>query len=189
MTFGGFGGIKKEISMQQRVPECSQQLRKRRMHAAGMRQNIPDAREIGDKPRFCQSNRLDQQPSLSNFNHDSIAFMDDWRIVQHVLPNGLAWWKRSKNLFPNHIILIKNKIMREGRHIHHHSHNIFCGNHFLGFDPTHRGSHGYLHLPTSTGQTFDFEWASVMVFDFGVFMVVTGVVVGMINALSKELEQ
>lgn len=50
-------------------------------------------------------------------------------------------------------------------------------------------AHGYLHLPTSTGQTFDFEWASVMVFDFGVFLVVMGVVVGMINGLSKELEQ
>lgn len=55
--------------------------------------------------------------------------------------------------------------------------------------PFFTSSHGYLHLPTSTSQTFDFEWASVMVFDFGVFMVVTGVMVGMINALSKELEQ
>jgi len=55
--------------------------------------------------------------------------------------------------------------------------------------PFFTSSHGYLHLPTSTGQPFDFEWASVMVFDFGVFMVVTGVVVGMINALSKELER
>jgi len=54
--------------------------------------------------------------------------------------------------------------------------------------PFFTSSHGYLHLPTSTGKPFDFEWASVMVFDFGVFLVVTGVVVGMINALSQELE-
>ncbi len=60
----------------------------------------------------------------------------------------------------------------------------------LLFDlPFFTSSHGYLHLPTSTGEPFDFEWASVMVFDFGVFMVVAGVVVGMINALSKELER
>ncbi len=55
--------------------------------------------------------------------------------------------------------------------------------------PFFTSSHGYVHLPTSTGRPIDFEWASVMVFDFGVFMVVTGVVVGMINALSKELER
>ena len=48
-------------------------------------------------------------------------------------------------------------------------------------------AHGFLHLPTSTGEPFEFEWASVMVFDFGVLLVVMGVVVGMINALSKEL--
>lgn len=34
----------------------------------------------------------------------------------------------------------------------------------------------------------EFEWASVMVFDLGVLMVVTGVVVGMIDALSEELD-
>lgn len=34
----------------------------------------------------------------------------------------------------------------------------------------------------------DFHWASVMIFDFGVMLVVTGVVVGMINALAQELE-
>lgn len=55
--------------------------------------------------------------------------------------------------------------------------------------PFFTSSHGYLHLPTSTGEPYDFEWATVMMFDFGVFMVVTGVVVGMINALSKELER
>ena len=54
--------------------------------------------------------------------------------------------------------------------------------------PFFTSAHGYLHLPTITGQTFDFEWASVMVFDLGVFMVVTGVVLGMINALAAELE-
>ena len=55
--------------------------------------------------------------------------------------------------------------------------------------PFFTSNHGYLHLPTSTGEPYDFEWATVMMFDFGVFMVVTGVVVGMINALSKELER
>lgn len=44
-------------------------------------------------------------------------------------------------------------------------------------------NHGYLNLPD--GETF--EWATVMLFDFGVFMTVTGVVVGMINALSEEI--
>ena len=43
-------------------------------------------------------------------------------------------------------------------------------------------NHGYRPLPGG------YEWATVMVFDLGVFFVVTGVVVGMINALSAELE-
>ena len=54
--------------------------------------------------------------------------------------------------------------------------------------PLLTSSHGYIHLPQGGGQTLDVAWASVMVFDFGVFMVVTGVVVGMIDALSRELE-
>ena len=62
-----------------------------------------------------------------------------------------------------------------------------CGALLLGL-PFFTSSHGYLHLPTSTGKPFDVEWATVMVFDFGVFMVVTGVVVGMIHALAKELD-
>lgn len=45
---------------------------------------------------------------------------------------------------------------------------------------------GYVPLPGSGGDTF--HLASVMVFDLGVFLVVCGVVVGMINALSEELE-
>ena len=53
----------------------------------------------------------------------------------------------------------------------------------LGFGlPFLTSNHGYTPLPAG------YEWASVMVFDLGVFMVVTGVVVGMINALSEELE-
>ena len=52
--------------------------------------------------------------------------------------------------------------------------------------PLFSSAHGYLPLPGTQGQTF--EWASVMAFDFGVFLVVTGVVVGMIDALSRELE-
>jgi multisubunit Na+/H+ antiporter MnhB subunit len=44
---------------------------------------------------------------------------------------------------------------------------------------------GYLPLP---GGDDTFEWASVMAFDLGVMLVVAGVVVGMINALSEELE-
>lgn len=67
---------------------------------------------------------------------------------------------------------------------------VGTGSAALLFDlPFFTSSHGYLHLPTSTGEPYDFEWATVMMFDFGVFMVVTGVVVGMINALSKELER
>ncbi len=34
----------------------------------------------------------------------------------------------------------------------------------------------------------DFHWATVMVFDLGVMFVVTGVVTGMIGALTRELE-
>lgn len=49
-------------------------------------------------------------------------------------------------------------------------------------------AHGYLHLPTTIKQSYDFEWASVMAFDLGVVMVVAGVVVGMIDALSKEIQ-
>ena len=47
-------------------------------------------------------------------------------------------------------------------------------------------NYGYLQLPDLDG---GFEWATVMVFDLGVFLVVAGVVVGMINALSEELER
>lgn len=53
----------------------------------------------------------------------------------------------------------------------------------LGFGlPFLTSNHGYTPLPDG------YEWASVMLFDLGVFVVVTGVVVGMINALSEELE-
>ncbi len=48
--------------------------------------------------------------------------------------------------------------------------------------PFFTSNHGYDPLPAG------YEWATVMVFDLGVFLVVTGVVVGMINALSEELE-
>ncbi len=45
------------------------------------------------------------------------------------------------------------------------------------------------HVPLSfTPGGYEFEWATVMVFDLGVLLVVAGVVVGMIDALSKELE-
>ena len=48
---------------------------------------------------------------------------------------------------------------------------------------------GYIELPGSTAENPEyFEWASVMVFDFGVMLVVSGVVVGMISALSEELK-
>lgn len=53
--------------------------------------------------------------------------------------------------------------------------------------PLFTSAHGALHLPAEGG-VYEFEWASVMVFDLGVFFVVTGVVVGMINTLSEELE-
>ncbi|MGF1635130.1 MAG: MnhB domain-containing protein [Phycisphaerae bacterium] len=45
--------------------------------------------------------------------------------------------------------------------------------------------HGYIPLP---GADADFHLASVLVFDVGVMLVVAGVVVGMINALSDEME-
>jgi multisubunit Na+/H+ antiporter MnhB subunit len=52
--------------------------------------------------------------------------------------------------------------------------------------------HGALHLsdadPTHGLAAPHIEVASAMAFDLGVFLVVTGVVVGMINALSQELE-
>ena len=41
-------------------------------------------------------------------------------------------------------------------------------------------NHGHNPLPA------DYEWATVMLFDAGVFLVVAGVVVGMINALLDE---
>ncbi len=48
---------------------------------------------------------------------------------------------------------------------------------------------GYIELPGSTTENPEyFEWASVMLFDFGVMLVVSGVVVGMISALSEELK-
>ena len=58
-------------------------------------------------------------------------------------------------------------------------------------------NHGYITLPgmynaVAKGETMlaeqaTFEWATVMIFDLGVVLVVAGVVVGMIDALSKEL--
>lgn len=45
-------------------------------------------------------------------------------------------------------------------------------------------NHGHIHLPYGG----EFEWASVMLFDLGVYLVVTGVVVGMVDALSRESE-
>lgn len=59
---------------------------------------------------------------------------------------------------------------------------------FLQGLPFFTSAHGYLHLPTTIGASYDFEWASVMAFDLGVFLVVTGVVVGMIDVLSKEIQ-
>jgi multisubunit Na+/H+ antiporter MnhB subunit len=50
-------------------------------------------------------------------------------------------------------------------------------------------NHGLIDpLPGGVEHVNTFEWATVMGFDAGVFLVVTGVVVGMINALSEELE-
>lgn len=49
-------------------------------------------------------------------------------------------------------------------------------------------NYGYIPLPGSEDPNAVFEWATVMIFDLGVFLVVTGTVVGMINALSGELE-
>lgn len=45
-------------------------------------------------------------------------------------------------------------------------------------------NNGYLPLPGDA----KFHWATVMAFDAGVYLVVLGTVVGMINALSEETE-
>ena len=50
--------------------------------------------------------------------------------------------------------------------------------------PLLTSNNGYLPLPG--GATF--HWATVMVFDAGVFLIVVGSVVGMIDALARELE-
>lgn len=52
---------------------------------------------------------------------------------------------------------------------------------FFGL-PFMTSNHGHDPLPGG------YEWASVMLFDLGVFFVVTGVVVGMISALSNQLD-
>lgn len=51
-------------------------------------------------------------------------------------------------------------------------------------------AHGTINLPTAPGTDIHphLELASAMAFDLGVFLVVIGVVVGIINALSQELE-
>lgn len=41
------------------------------------------------------------------------------------------------------------------------------------------------YLPPELG---NFEWTTVMVFDLGIMLVVTGVVVGIVNAISRELD-
>jgi len=46
-------------------------------------------------------------------------------------------------------------------------------------------NNGYMPL----GETEKFHWATVMFFDAGVFSVVVGVTVGMIDALSREVEK
>ena len=51
--------------------------------------------------------------------------------------------------------------------------------------PFFTSNHGYIPLPLGGGK---FEWASVMLFDLGVMLTVAGVVVGIIDALSQELE-
>jgi multicomponent K+:H+ antiporter subunit A len=54
---------------------------------------------------------------------------------------------------------------------------------FLGL-PLLSSTHGYLPLPG--GGTF--HWATVLLFDLGVYLIVVGSVVGMIDALARELE-
>lgn len=58
----------------------------------------------------------------------------------------------------------------------------FGGALFFGL-PFGTSNHGY--LPEGLPK---FEWATVMIFDLGVLLVVAGVVVGMINSLSREME-
>jgi multisubunit Na+/H+ antiporter MnhB subunit len=49
--------------------------------------------------------------------------------------------------------------------------------------PFFTSNNGFIPLP---GDAHGFHWATVMVFDLGVFFVVTGVVLGMINAISDD---
>ena len=51
--------------------------------------------------------------------------------------------------------------------------------------PFFTSRHGSIPLPATDGS---FEWASVMFFDLGVMLVVCGVVMGMINALTEQVE-
>jgi multisubunit Na+/H+ antiporter MnhB subunit len=51
--------------------------------------------------------------------------------------------------------------------------------------PMLTSAYGYLPLP---GTELEIEWATAMAFDLGVALVVTGVILGMINALTEELE-
>jgi multisubunit Na+/H+ antiporter MnhB subunit len=61
------------------------------------------------------------------------------------------------------------------------------GSLFFGL-PFFTSAHGDWRLPAINGQATNFAWATVIIFDFGVFLVVTAVAVGIINALSEELE-
>jgi NADH:ubiquinone oxidoreductase subunit 5 (subunit L)/multisubunit Na+/H+ antiporter MnhA subunit/multisubunit Na+/H+ antiporter MnhB subunit len=51
--------------------------------------------------------------------------------------------------------------------------------------PFFTSNHGYIPIPGSE----PFEWTTVMFFDAGVYLVVVGVTVGMIDALSREVER
>ena len=54
----------------------------------------------------------------------------------------------------------------------------------LGGLPLLTSNHGYLPLPGGGS----FHWSTVLVFDLGVYLIVVGTVVGMIDALARELE-
>lgn len=49
-------------------------------------------------------------------------------------------------------------------------------------------NYGYIPLPSVDGGEEFFEWATVMLFDLGVYLVVAGVMLGMVDALASELD-
>ena len=96
-------------------------------------------------------------------------------LIVHRMANGADSMNRMLP-FPERIFIGIGLTMALG---------TFLGARLFGL-PFATSTHGFIYPPGLPG---GFEWASVMIFDLGVFFVVTGVVVGMINALAEEVEK